>query len=211
MQSSVKKRWVWGKNCVILTLLSQNSKKLLPYLKLKLQIFQNAKFHIIKKELNLGQKLSYLGTFGLEFVKKTIVVFEIIQNGTIMKLGPKLFYFSNFRPEFEKAITIFEISSFKFVKIKSFMLKKKILIKIEIYGYFWLQFKETVVMLEISSLEFDKMQSFIWNKKIDFRTKNMFYFYDPIWRKYYHIRNQHVSICQNTKFHVKQKTLSLGP
>ena len=111
-------------------------KKAAAIFEIKTSNISKCKVSYYKKRTKFRTKIVLFGYFWTGICKKTIVVFEIIQNGTIMKLGPKLFYFSNFRPEFEKAITIFEISSFKFVKIKSFMLKKKILIKIEIYGYF---------------------------------------------------------------------------
>ena len=47
-------------------------------------------------------------------------------------------YLDTFRPRFEKAIVIFEISNFEFVKMQSFMLNKKNKFgtKITLCGYF---------------------------------------------------------------------------
>ena len=46
-------------------------------------------------------------------------------------------FLGTFRPEYEKAIVIFEISTFEFAKMSSFMLKKKNKFgtKIALFGY----------------------------------------------------------------------------
>ena len=56
---------------------------------------------------------------------ETVKLQNFIQNEKTLNLGPKLHGLDNFKLELEKAIIIFEISTFKFVKMQSFMLKKK--------------------------------------------------------------------------------------
>ena len=83
-------------------------------------------------------------------------------------------YFGSFRPQFEEAIVIFEISTFEFVKMQSFMLKEKKLNlepRMLYLGIFGLEFENAIVMFEISTFEFVKMQSFMLKGKIKFGTK----------------------------------------
>ena len=81
-----------------------------------------------------------------------------------------------FQARFEKYIIIYEIKTFEFVKVQSFMKKnKKINLgpKMLYLGIFTLELKETIVIFEISTFEFFKMQSFMLSKKYKFRTKIM--------------------------------------
>ena len=84
--------------------------------------------NFVKKQkcLNLGQKMPYLGMFGQELKKKTIVIFEIstlkfvyLQNFTkkqkSLNLGPKMPDLWIFGLGFENNIAIFEISTLEFV------------------------------------------------------------------------------------------------
>ena len=84
----------------------------------------------------MGQKLPYLGIFGLEF-EKHIVIFEIstfefiymqsfMLNKKKLNLGPKLPFVGIFALEFEKTIVIFENSTLKFVKKKVSCKRKKL-------------------------------------------------------------------------------------
>ena len=89
------------------------------------------------RKTNFGPKLLYLEIFGREY-EKTIVIFQIRAPSNLSKckvscktkkamgLGPAMrFYLSTFKPEFDKAIVILEISSFEFFKLQNFTLKKK--------------------------------------------------------------------------------------
>ena len=82
-------------------------------------------------------------------------------------------YLGSFGPKFEETIIIFEISTFKFVELQSFVQTVKSLNlgpKIPYLDIFRLKFVETIVTFEISTFEFVKMQSFM-EKKIKFGTK----------------------------------------
>ena len=70
--------------------------------------------------------MPYLGIFGLEFDKKTIILFEI-STLEFIKLQTFVLGTKNalFWSEYEKINAIFEISTVEFVKIQSFMLKGK--------------------------------------------------------------------------------------
>ena len=90
-----------------------------------------------KTFLNVGPKLFYLGIFGLELRKATLLW---------------IFYIST--PEF------FQTKFFPKIKIL------KLRTKIVLIGYFGLEFQETKVEFEISILEFVNMQSFIQRQTI---------------------------------------------
>ena len=90
-----------------------------------------------KTFLNVGPKLFYLGIFGLELRKATLLW---------------IFYIST--PEF------FQTKFFPKIKIL------KLGTKIVLIGYFGLEFQETKVEFEISILEFVNMQSFIQRQTI---------------------------------------------
>ena len=70
-----------------------------------LRVCQNAKFHI-KEKINLGSKLSYLGTFALAFEKSIVVIqisiLKFVKVQHLMKLEPKPPYLGIFGLEFEK-------------------------------------------------------------------------------------------------------------
>ena len=81
-------------------------------------------------------------------IEKAIVILEInafkykvsCKIKRKLSLGPKMPYFGTFTTEFfKKAIVIFKINTFEFVKKQSFMLKKNIKFgtKIALLGYFW--------------------------------------------------------------------------
>ena len=81
--------------------------------------------------------------------------------------------YATFRLEFWKNFTL-EISTLKFVKMQSFMLKKKkkkFGPKKPLLGTFRAEFENSIVIFENSTLEFVKTQSFILKKKIKFGTK----------------------------------------
>ena len=90
-----------------------------------------------KTFLNVGPKLFYLGIFGLELRKATLLW---------------IFYIST--PEF------FQTKFFPKIKIL------KLGTKIVLIGYFGLEFQKTNVEFEISILEFVNMQSFIQRQTI---------------------------------------------
>ena len=75
--------------------------------------------------------------------------------------------FGIFRPKFEETVVIFEISTFKFVKMQSFTLKGKKLnlrLKMSYLGIFGLEFEKTIVIFEISTFKFAKAHSFMLKK-----------------------------------------------
>ena len=79
---------------------------------------------------------------------------------------------------------------------------------IALIGYFRLEFQKSNVVFEISILELVKVQSFI-HKQENFKlgSKNTLfrYFWAQFNKNYNHIFNQRPRICENIKFHPKQK------
>ena len=75
-------------------------------------------------------------------------------------LEPKITYLGTFGPEFVKTIVMFEINTFGFVKMQSFILKKKINLgsKLSYLGTFALAFEKSIVVIQISILKFVKVQ-----------------------------------------------------
>ena len=68
-------------------------------------------------------------------------------------------HLGTFRPEFEEVIVIFEISTFEFGKMQSFMLqKKKMERKMSYFSLFGLEFQKTIVIFEISTLRINKCE-----------------------------------------------------
>ena len=85
--------------------------------------------------------MPYLGSFGLKF-EETIITFKFvelqsfIQSVKSLNLGPKIPYLGIFRLKFVETIVTFEISTFEFVKMQSFMLKKiKFGTKLPYFGF----------------------------------------------------------------------------
>ena len=87
---------------------------------------------------------------------------SFIQNKEIVNYVPKMLYLGTFRAALEKTLVIFEISIFGFLKMQSFLLKKKLNLgpKLSCLGIFGFKFGSTIVIFEISALEFVKIQSF---------------------------------------------------
>ena len=92
-----------------------------------------------KTFLNVGPKLSYLGIFGLELEKATVLWYFTSASSNFSK--DKLFS-KNKNPDFLKCWT-----------------------KIALIGYFGLELQKTNVVFEISILEFVNIQSFIQKQK----------------------------------------------
>ena len=104
------------------------------------------KFQSFSQQKKLSSKNGFLREFRWEFERK-FFIFEIsimesvkmqsfIQNKKMLLCGPKMTYFGTFRQKFEKkkkTIFIFGISTFEFANTQ----KKKFLIKIALFGYFW--------------------------------------------------------------------------
>ena len=119
-------------------------------------ICQNLIFPAKKTFLNAGPKLFYLGTFGLELEKATVLWFFYISNLKIfqtkfcskikiLRFGTKIVLIRYFRLKFQKTRVEFEISILKFVNTQSFVQKqKKINLgpKIPHLGIFGLQFSK---------------------------------------------------------------------
>ena len=80
-----------------------------------------------------------------------------------MNLEPKITYLGIFRPEFVKSIVMFEINTFGFVKMQSFILNKKNNLgpKLSYLGTFVLGFEKSIVVIQISTLKFVKVQRFM--------------------------------------------------
>ena len=87
-----------------------------------------------KTFLNAGPKLFYLGTFGLELEKATVLWFFYISNLKffqtkfcskikILRFGTKIVLIRYFRLKFKKTRVEFEISILKFVNTQSFVQK----------------------------------------------------------------------------------------
>ena len=80
-----------------------------------------------------------------------------------LSLEPKITYLGTFRPEFVKSIVMFEINTFGFVKMQSFILNKKNNLgpKLSYLGTFVLGFEKSIVVIQISTLKFVKVQRFM--------------------------------------------------
>ena len=83
-----------------------------------------------------------------------------VENQKTLILGPKTPYFGALRPEFERTIVMFKISTFEFVRMPSIMLAGKNYQsrepKLPDLGIFRLKLEKTIVIFEISTLEFIK-------------------------------------------------------
>ena len=109
----------FGSKIPIWVLFGQNLKKAsITILKISTFEFFKMQSFMLKKKINFGPKLLYLGIFRQEY-EKTIVLFEIniLEFVIMQKFMQTNFYFLNRN-------VIFEISGF--VKMQSFMLKIKI-------------------------------------------------------------------------------------
>ena len=78
-----------------------------------------------------------------------------------LNLRPRIPYLGIFRLKFVETIMTFEISTFEFVKMQSFMLKKISLGPNCLILVFWLKFEKTIVIFEISIPGFIKNQFLI--------------------------------------------------
>ena len=106
-------------------------KRLLPCLTSALSICQNVIFLAKKtKNLNVGPKLSYLGIFGLELEKTTVLWYltlapsnfsKILLKIKILKFRTKTALIEYFGLEFQKTNVAFEISILEFVNMESFI------------------------------------------------------------------------------------------
>ena len=114
-------------------------------------IFQYAKFHANKKELNMGPQTLYFGVFGLEFEKTSVT--KLLNNNNNNK-KVKLPSLVIFELEFEKTIVLFEIRNLEFVNI-IFMKSKKNLglgLKLPYFGTFKLELEnKTIAIFEINT------------------------------------------------------------
>ena len=138
-----------------------------------------------KTFLNLWPNLSYLGIFGLELEKTSL-----------------LLYFTSAPPNFPKHKISSKIKILKFGT------------KIPLIMYFGLEFLKTNVVFEISILEFVNMKHFIQKQKnFKLGSKNTFFtcFWTEIWKYYCHNWNQHPRNCLTPKFGLKKKSLILAP
>ena len=121
----------------------------------------------------------YLGTFGLELEKATVLWF---------------FYISTLK--------FFQTKFCSKIKILRFGTK------IVLIGYFRLTFQKTNVEFEISILKFVNIQSFVQKqKKLNWRPKIPYLgiFGLQVSKNNYQIFNQHTLLCETIKFHAKRK------
>ena len=132
-----------------------------------------------KTFLNIGPKLFYLGTFGMELEKATVLW---------------LFYISTLKFFQTKFCS----------KIKSLRFGTKIVL----IGYFRLIFQKTNVEFEISILEFVNMQSFVQKqKKLNLGPKIPYLgiFGLQVSKNHYQIFNQHTVLCETIKREQKRE------
>ena len=132
-----------------------------------------------KTFLNVGPKLFYLGTFGLELEKATVLWF---------------FYISTLK--------FFQTKFCSKIKILRFGTT------IVLIGYFRLKFQKTNVEFEISILEFVNMQRFVQKqKKLNLGPKILHLGFIGLQfsKNHYQIFNQHTLLCETIKFHAKRK------
>ena len=138
-----KRLGVWDKKCLIWALLDQNLK--------------NTKFHV--KFITKGYFWTRIWKKLLPYLKSTPsnLSKQKLSCKKTLSFRPKISFLDSFRPKFEKIIVIFEISTFKSIKMQSFMLnnKKKYLGPKLLYFCLELEFEKTIVIFEIS-LEFIK-------------------------------------------------------
>ena len=104
---------------------------------------------------------------------------------------------------------MFEINTFGFIKMQSFILKKKISLgsKLSDLGTFALAFEKSIVVIQISILKFVKVQHLM---KLEPKPPYLGIFGLEFEKLFCHFLNQDAPFCQNTKVHVKPKTLSVG-
>ena len=110
--------------------LGWNLTKLLLCLTSALSICQNVIFLGKKALLNVGPKLSYLGIFGLELEKTTVLWYftlapsnfsKILLKIKILKFRTKTALIEYFGLEFQNTNVAFEISILEFVNMESFI------------------------------------------------------------------------------------------
>ena len=139
-----KRLGVWDKKCLIWALLDQNLK--------------NTKFHV--KFITKGYFWTRIWKKLVPYLKSTPsnLSKQKLSCKKTLSFRPKISFLDSFRPKFEKIIVIFEISTFKSIKMQSFMLnnKKKYLGPKLLYFCLELEFEKTIVIFEISTLEFIK-------------------------------------------------------
>ena len=144
-------------------------------------ICQNVIFPAKKSFLNAGPKLFYLGTFGLELEKATVLWFFYISTLKcfqtkfcskikILRFGTKIVLIRYFRLKFQKTRVEFEMSILKFVTRKVSSKNKKKTKK---------NLGPKIPHLGIFGLQFSKND--------------------------YQIFNQHTLLCETIKFHAKRK------
>ena len=106
-----KRLGVWDKKCLIWARLDQNLK--------------NTKFHV--KFITSGYFWTRIWKKLLPYLKSTpsnLSKHKLSCKKTL-SFRPKISFLDSFRPKFEKIIVIFEISTFKSIKMQSFMLNNK--------------------------------------------------------------------------------------
>ena len=138
---------------------------------LDFSIFNLSKCNISSKKnfLNVGPKLFYLGIFGLELKKATILWFFYISTLKffqskfcpkikILKFETKIVLIVYFELEFQKTNVEFEITILEFVNMQSFIQKQNIFKIGTLLRYFFCcNFTKTIIKLLISTLEFMKL------------------------------------------------------
>ena len=99
-----------------------------------LRIHLNAKFHVKWKKIKFGNKITFCGYFCIRIWKNYCHIwkqhpqdyqtkkFHVKEKNSEFKKMP---CFCTLRPEFEKTIVIYEISTFYFVKLQSFIFQSK--------------------------------------------------------------------------------------
>ena len=124
-----------------------------------------------KTFLNVGPKLFYLGTVGLELEKATVLWFFYISTLKffqtkfcskikILRFGTKIVLIGYFRLTFQKTNVEFEISILEFVNMQSFVQKQKNLNlgpKYLTYVFLGYKLAKTIIKFFISTLYFLKL------------------------------------------------------
>ena len=150
--------------------LGYNLKKLLSYLTSAPSICQNLIFLAKKKIFNVGPKLFYLGIFGAELKKATVLWFFYINNLKffptkfwskikILKFGTKIVLIGHFGLKFQKTNLDFEISIIELVNVLSSIQKQKhfkLGTKNTLLRYF-VKLTKTTIKFLIGTFEFVKL------------------------------------------------------
>ena len=116
-----------------------------------------------------------------------------------------MLYFGIFGLQFEKAIVIFEINALKFVWLQSLVQNKNPKVwdeKCLILEFLGWNLKKLLPYLKSAPSNFFWLKILRKKKISKFETKNVWfgYFWTGIWKKYYHIWNQHPRICLIAKY-----------